>query len=68
MAKARASRLRAIREKQGLQREVVAAAAGLTVSHLYNLEEGRNKPSLKLARRVAEALGVTLDEAFPEKA
>lgn len=59
------SRLRAIRERKGLQREVVAAAAGMTVSHLYNLEQGRNKPSLDLARRIAEALDVTVDDIFP---
>lgn len=62
------SALSRVREEQGLRRERVAADAGITVQHLRNLENGKHEPSLKLARRLAAALGATVDQLFPEKA
>ena len=63
---ARRSKLTGAIEGSGLKREQIAAEAAVTVSHLRNLEAGRNRPSLGLARRLAAALDVTVDDIFPE--
>jgi transcriptional regulator with XRE-family HTH domain len=55
-------------EASGLRRERIAADAEITVQHLRNLEAGRNRPGLDLARRLADVLGVPLDALFPEPA
>ena len=62
------SRLTRAIEASGVRRERVAADAATTVQHLRNLENGRNRPSLHMARRIAGALGVTVDEIFPARA
>lgn len=59
------SPIRRRREALGLKPAQVAAAADISVQHLYNLEAGRPRPSLDLARRLAGVLGVSVDELFP---
>lgn len=59
------SKLKEIRTTRNMRPEAVALAAGLSVSAVYNLEAGKTVPSLETARAIADALGVTVDEAFP---
>ena len=54
-------------EASGRSRERVAADAGMTVTYLRYLEAGKNSPSLRLARRVAGALGTTVDSIFAQE-
>lgn len=62
------NRLRERREALGLRRERVAADADMTVQHLRLLERGMHRPSLDLSRRLAHALGTTVDDLFPPEA
>ncbi len=44
----------------------VAVAADITEGHLGNIENDRNDCSTSIAKRIAEVLGVTLDELLSE--
>lgn len=57
-----AGRLRALREAAGLSVAELATAAGLTRQAVSKLERGHREPALETARRLAAALGVTIDE------
>lgn len=62
-------RLRAARIEAGRSQENTAADAGISVSFLSQLERGLKAPGLKVARRLAAALGSTIEELFygPER-
>ena len=62
------NRIQELREKRGLRREDVAARAGISYDYVRKLEAEGGLPGLAIARRVADALGVTVDEAFPDPA
>ncbi len=57
--------LRAAREALGLRTEVVAGRADISLVYYRRLEAGLSKPTLPVARRVAEALASTVDELWP---
>lgn len=59
------SQLKQIREGKGLRREQVAAAAGISLQYVRDLEDDKSNPSLPIARKVAAALGVTVDDVWP---
>lgn len=60
------SRLREIRESRGLRKEDVASKAVISVEYVRLLEAPDPPvPGLAIARRLAKALGVTIDELFP---
>lgn len=52
--------LRALRAARGLDGKTLAKRAGLSPQAYSAIEAGRRKPSLDSARRLAEALGVSL--------
>jgi DNA-binding transcriptional regulator YiaG len=58
--------IRAIRTEQGISRYQFAKRSGVSVSYLKILEgqppEGSRQPSDRIAKIIAEALGVTLDD------
>lgn len=57
------------RTDRGMSRDDLARAAGLTVSTLENLEQGRRRPTLDTAAALAFALYRSVDEmARPRKA
>ena len=60
--------MKTLREAKGLRREDLASLAGISHAYIYKLESGAATPGLEIARRVAEVLGVTVDEAFPPEA
>ena len=43
----------------------LAAACGLSLQAVLNLEAGKNGPTLRSARAISEALGVPIDVLFP---
>jgi transcriptional regulator with XRE-family HTH domain len=61
-----ARRVRELRTGQGLTTRQLAERAGISQGAVSHLETGRRAPSLDLARRVASALGVTVDHLFAE--
>jgi len=59
--------LKAARERLGLRSEVVAGRADISLVYYRRLEAGLSKPTLPVARRVASALGMTVDEVWPDE-
>lgn len=58
-------KLAELRKQRGLSQRKLAAAAEIDNSKIERLEYGQNKiedVSLKVAKRLADALGVTMDE------
>ncbi|WP_405708158.1 MULTISPECIES: helix-turn-helix domain-containing protein [unclassified Streptomyces] len=55
-------RLRAVRERHGKSLTDVSRSAGISLSTLSRVENGRRKPNLELLLRLAEAYGASLDE------
>jgi len=55
------NRLREVRKKKGLRQSDLAKKVGVFQSEI---ETGERKPSVYLAKRIATALGVSLDELF----
>lgn len=56
------ARLKRLREARGLSQRALARACGVTSQAVSLIEAGRREPSLAMARRLAEALGVGLSE------
>lgn len=55
-------RFKRLREAAGLSQSEAAEAAGVPFATLRNWEQGRRQPLLGAAARLAQALGVSLDE------
>ena len=54
--------IRVFREWRAMSQDRLAGAAGIGKSMLSQIETGKKQPSLPVARRLAAALGVGLDE------
>lgn len=50
--------IRERREQLGMSQKELAERAGITQSHLCDIEQGRNKPSIDVAIRIAKVLDV----------
>lgn len=60
------ARLKAARQARGLSVAALAEAAGTTRQHIYRLESGASaEPTLSLLCRLADRLGVRLDDFRP---
>ncbi|MGM5488017.1 MAG: multiprotein bridging factor aMBF1 [Nanobdellota archaeon] len=57
-----ASQIRAVREKSGLTQEQFAKRINEKVSLIHNLERGKMKPPLKLARKLEKTFSLKLVE------
>jgi ribosome-binding protein aMBF1 (putative translation factor) len=55
-------RIRAARESLGTPQVELAAAAGISQDYLSQLEADEREPTLSIAARLAQALGMSLDE------
>ena len=55
-------RLRELREAAGLTQTQLAERAGMVYQALAKYERGENEPTWPVALRLAEALGVSMDE------
>jgi len=58
------NRLREVRRRKGLRQSDLAKKVGVFQSEISEIETGERKPSVYLAKRIAKALGVSLDELF----
>lgn len=54
--------LRVIRKQKGLTQAQLSAASGINRVSIAKYETGISVPSLKTAERLADALGVTVDQ------
>ena len=50
--------IRERREALGISQKDLAERCGITQSHLCDIEQGRNKPSLPVAVKIAQVLDV----------
>jgi len=58
--------IKAIRESQGMTQRDLSDKTGITEGHIGNIESGRNDCTAEKAKKIAEVLGVTLDELLSE--
>ena len=56
------SPIRVFREHRSLNQRALAQKAGVAVSYLSQIESGRREGTTKVMRRIADALGLTLDD------
>ena len=59
--------LKKYREEKGVTQKELAESAKISERHYQNLERGISSPGIDTARRIADALGQTVDEVFPAK-
>lgn len=60
--------LKVIRKAKGLRQADLAQAANISQSLVVKIEQGDRKPSVKVAKRIAEVLGIDWTEFFKETA
>ena len=58
------TRIKELREKQGLTQEALADRVDVTRQTILFLEKGKYNPSLRLAYRIARVFNVTIEEVF----
>jgi len=58
------NRLRELRLQQGLTQVSLAKRVGVTRQTIIALEKGKFVPSVKLALRLADTLGTSLEDVF----
>lgn len=54
-------RLKALRKQKDFSQQELAEKAGVHYTHIGRYERGQSKPTTETLRRLAEALGVSLD-------
>ena len=52
--------IRRLRHQQGMTQEILSGLAGISRSHLAEIESGRNNANVETLWRIAEALGMRL--------
>lgn len=62
-----AQRLKYLREKRGITTNKLANLAGISQSHLREIELGQRNPTVETLSYFCEALGVSLEEFFHEE-
>jgi transcriptional regulator with XRE-family HTH domain len=62
-----ARKLKALRREAGLSQPQLAEKAGISVTGLRQLEQGRRDPSYDTMRRLGQALGISSGIWFPEE-
>lgn len=58
--------LRTVRTQRGLTLDAVAEKTGLTKSYLSKIERGRSVPSIAVALKISQALGVDVSLLFSD--
>ena len=58
------TRIRELREKNGLTQEILAEKVGVTRQTILFLEKGKYNPSLRLAYKIARVFGVKIEDVF----
>lgn len=59
-----ARNIRRIRKQRGMTQEILAETAGVNQTHVGNIENARNSPSVEIINRLALALGVPVVALF----
>jgi len=59
--------LRRLRERQALSQRDLAAKAGVNVTTINHIEQGKQRPNPSTIRKLAGALGVTPEELISEQ-
>lgn len=54
--------LKALRQARGWSQTRLARESGVSQTYISDLEAGKSAPTLPLAKRLAVALGVTMDD------
>jgi len=67
-AKALGERIRQLRQRRDLSMAQLAELAGLSRQQIWKYETGRDQPHVQSLRRLADALGVTLEALLPTNA
>lgn len=60
-------RVRVARERKGMSRAQLAKLAGISRPYLWQLEDGRSRPSLDYAILIASALGISVSSLIGEE-
>ena len=53
-----------MRKERNLLQKEIAEKVGITQQNYSSIENGINKPSLKVAKKIADYFGVGIDELF----
>lgn len=56
--------MKAERERRRLSQRQVASAVDVSTSHIQKIENGLRNPSIKLAEKLAEFFGKSVDRLF----
>jgi len=62
-----ATKIRFLREEQGLSQRALAEAAGISAAALSQLESGQNSPSVATLEKLADGLGKTVAAFFLDR-
>lgn len=57
-------RIKYLRKIKKLSQEDLALEAGINKNYLSDLERGERNPTLKILEKIAQALGINLQELF----
>ncbi|MBQ9266207.1 MAG: helix-turn-helix transcriptional regulator [Bacilli bacterium] len=57
-------RIQYLRKKKGRSQEDFAFECGINKNYLSDVERGRRNPTLKILEKIANGLGITLEELF----
>lgn len=58
-------RIRAFRKLKGITQQSLAKKIGISVSIMGEIERGNRQPTPQIINRIAEALGISVDELAP---
>lgn len=60
------TKLKELRQERGLSQEELAQRIGTQPPQLSRYENGKSKPSIPVAKKLADELGVTIDFFMPD--
>ena len=58
------SKFKEARERANMTQEELADAVGTSKSYIWQIESGKREPRVTFAMKLAEALGLTVEEIF----
>lgn len=61
------AKIRRIRKNSDIRADELAAEIGCSPNHLYNVESGRETPSIDLIMNISKALKISMDELLFEE-
>ncbi|WP_234710264.1 helix-turn-helix transcriptional regulator [Bacillus mycoides] len=58
------NKITTLRKEKGITQKKLSLEVGITRAYLSNLENGKHKPSLEVALKIAETLESTVEKIF----